>query len=301
VPSTLACFDNCPQAADANGIDPTVSPLPFHPNWDTNNATSIRNDYTFSSSNMLLMEGLNPVILSSPSADQNHEWGVSTGALFEPTAANLAVLDCNWDRDNDPSTPVGSPPQICGWKAGELSEFYNWETGPNSWNQLYILKDSNNESVRFDPPLQVKYTHAQNNINAPDRKYNGATFYLEYNGFGNLSGIPGVCVNIDTGEVGVSCGPDTWWVPEFLIPSTQADGSLTEVYYDDAATPLLIKPLQIEQRMIDVGVAVCNSVVPEPLTTETYPLSDMHEWREPALGNPPRITSAPKVIGGVLQ
>lgn len=308
VPATLACFDNCPDATLVTGIDPTAVALPFHSTWDPVTGTSTKWEYTFSPSTMLLMDPdlpnpPDPVVLSSTSADPSYQYGVTTGALFDPTSANMAMLDCNWDGDNNPSTPIG-PAQICGWKAwSELPVFYTWETGPNAWNQLTVLKNSAGAFVKFDPPLQVQYVHHAplSNPTPADTKYDGVTFYLEYNGFGSLSGIPGVCIDPDTGAT-ASCGQNTWWVPEFLIPDLQPNGvDLTEMLINDGTgRQLIVKPLQIEQRMKHADLTVCDG---DGLTPPTGTLDpDMFSaYDDPNNGTMPRITTGPKVIGGVVQ
>jgi len=69
---------------------------------------------------------------------------------------------------------------------------------PQEWNQFTALRDpTTGTPLTFDAPLQVKYTHSQTNNTKPDYKYNDTTFYLEYNGFGDLWGIPGKCVDWD--------------------------------------------------------------------------------------------------------
>jgi hypothetical protein len=224
-----------------------------------------------------------PVVMSV--ATTTNPWGVMSGALFAPTTANINALDCNWDQDNNPATNT----QVCGWKAwSALDVFYTWETGPGSWNQFSALKDGTGTMLKFEPPLSVKYVHNK----AP---YVGATFLLEYSGFGNLNGIPGKCVNMDTGAE-VQCAPDPAirYVPAFLIPPTQADGSLTKVTVD--TTEYLVKPLELEQRMMrdDAG---CSA-----LSVTPYTLPDLDtEWTDPAIGTEPVVTTAPAVIGGVVQ
>jgi len=91
--------------------------------------------------------------------------------------------------------------RISAW--GELPEFYTWETGANDWNQFTALKDpATLEFEKFDPPLQVKYVHYWDPAGDPT---DTSLFYLEYSGFGNLWGIPGHCVDRDSGEE-VPCG-----------------------------------------------------------------------------------------------
>ena len=45
----------------------------------------------------------------------------------------------------------------CPWEdRNAFSTYYRWETGPNAWNKLTVLVDSDNSSVKFDPPMSVQ-------------------------------------------------------------------------------------------------------------------------------------------------
>ena len=62
----------------------------------------------------------------------------------------------------------------------------------------------------------------------------GKTVQLQFNGFGNLQGIPGYCVNPqDNSEV--DCGPNTRYVPAFSI----ADGETMTLNHSDNTTTTL--------------------------------------------------------------
>jgi hypothetical protein len=277
VPTSFACYNNCPKV-DANGeayTDMMSSGL-------SNTATTT---YTFDAANMVLKDSNSKPVLMTVATTTN-SWGVMSGAMFDPTSANLAALDCDWDKDNNPATN----PQTCGWKAmSALNVFYTWETGPDNWNHFSALKDASG-ILKFETPLSVKYVH-----HSAGSPLNGATFLLDYSGFGNLNGIPGKCVSMDTGG-DVPCGPGMAikWVPAFVIPPVQADGSLTKVTVD--TTEYLVKPLQLEQRMKE-NAGGCTG-----LTVTSYALPDLAtDWTDPAIGTEPKVTAAPAVIGGVVQ
>lgn len=277
VPTTLACYDNCPKAG-SNGIDGTSQqtmtyPMSFDPT--ANN----RHDYTFS--DMLLMDGAYSALLLTAPAGQ--PWGFNSGALFAPTPDNMALLACDWDQQ-----------QTCGWKAWSvLPEFYTWETGPNSWNQFTAAKDGNS-FVKFDPPWQVTYIHSQSDASAYDFRYNGSKFFLQYNGFGDLHGIPGKCVNPnDPSQIVTDCSqPGLRWVPEFTIP---ADSTVTA-----NNTTYLVKPLDVEQRMKKINVpGTCSALNPTDMSG-SMPNVDS-DWVDPNLPAEPTITDSPRVIAGVIQ
>jgi hypothetical protein len=207
--------------------------------------------------------------------------------------------------------------QVCGWKAwSNLPVFYTWETGPNNWNRFIGLKDSGNIFVNFEAPLQIKYVHHQPDAQMPDRVYDGNTFMLEYGGFGQMNGIPSFCVNMDTGDK-VDCSQSGGgsnsirWVPQFTIPSVQPAGaplagSLTEVT-DSNNTKYFVKPLEIEQRMIlDMTAGACNTLASTSFSGYSLPGIGVFAgdafFTNASAGNPePAVSSAPAVIGGVVQ
>jgi hypothetical protein len=297
VPSTLSCLENCPNPATINN---STSADDYFDTWslswqDVAPANANVVDYEFDTTSMILKcvdtdFGCNStgddVVQTASGAST---WGVWSGPLFDLTSSSIQnALACVWD-DTGTST--------CGWQAwSNLDVFYTWETGPNDWNKFTALKDPDTgEFVTFDPPIQVEYTHTQTDTTASDYKYNGTKFYLEYSGFGNLWGIPGVCVDMDTGEE-TECAEGVRWVPEFSIP----DGSTVTDTSTDAE--YLVKALEKEQRMRlsnpsdSSDVSACSS-----LTTTTYTLPSISDWQDPAIGDEPTVTDPPAVIGGVLQ
>jgi hypothetical protein len=236
---------------------------------------------------MVLTDSVTGAPVTAVTTTSPYENGITSGILTSPTSTYWNLLACPWDVNN---TCAGQ-----AWTV--LPEFYVWETGQNTWNQFVTVRDSGGTPVRFDPPLQVKYVHSQPTITAPDYKYNNVTFFLEYSGFGDLHGIPGKCVNIDTGADDPTCssGQSNRWVPEFSIPAADASGNLTEV--TDIGQPTItyfVKALEKEQRLGPGGT--CTG-----LTTTPYQLPSMSSWIDPAIGPEPVITNPPAVIGGVVQ
>ena len=265
IPTNLACFGNCPDLTKINSNDPM--PYDDYGMPQVSPPTQYAS-YSFDSANMVLTSGTIPVVTTS----SVYQFGIMSGPLFDPTPENLALLACDWDGT-----------MTCGWQAwNKLDVYYTWETGPNDWNKFTALvKDGT--VLKFDPPLQVSYVHAWDDLTT-------STFNLEYSGFGNLWGIPGKCIDRDTG-IEADCGPDTRWIPEFSI----AEGSqLTDV--SDGATPYYVKPLEEEQRMKQLDGSACSS-----LTITTYPLPDINQWQDPNIGSEPVVDGPPAVIGGVLQ
>ena len=269
-PSTMACFTNCPD----------ITMIGNGEQWPYNNtyeqpqpvlpAEAQYLSYNFDTSEMLLTYDGTPVLATS----ENYQWGVMSGPLFEPTAENLNLLACDWD-----------PTQTCGWKAHtNLPEYYTWETGPNEWNKFTALVNPIDESMlKFDPPLQVSYLHTWDDLST-------SMFNIEYSGFGNLQGIPGKCIDWDSGDE-VECGEGTRWIPQFSI----SEGTeVTDV--SDGVTNYYVKALDKEQRMKQLDESICAE-----LPTNTYTLPSMSEWVNPDIGTEPVVEGAPAVVGGVVQ
>ncbi len=275
IPAAFACFDRCPDAANITGADPFYAVDPYQ-NVAPSGSTYIT--YTFDTANMVLQDGGTDVVLASANSD--HQWGIWSGPLFDPDAdddgdgtSNLDELACDW-----------SPDETCAGNIRErLNVHYTWETGVEEWHKFTGLRDSNDNFLTFDAPLPVKYAHTGDG-------YTNATFYLEYGGFGELWGIPGKCVDMDTGA-DTECGPDTRWIPEFTISngSVVIDGT-------DNTTEYLVKALEKEQRMQAVAESNCSS-----LSLANYDLPTMGEYTAPDIGDEPTVEGAPAVIGGVLQ
>jgi hypothetical protein len=286
IPANLACFENCLHPSAVN------SSAPFFTNttWDSQNSLSETNmnvdpanlvadthyiPYTFDSSTMELQYNSTAVVMTDSS---NNEHGAWTGALIEPTTQNFAALACDWDSS-----------KTCTWQAWDsLDVFYTWETGTQQWNKLTALQDGNG-FVSFDPPISVEYTHTWGDSST-------SKFYLEYNGFGDIHGIPGKCVDMDTG-----LDTDCWdasgekyirWVPEYTIPNGSV---LTDAVSGDT---FYAKALEKEERMKAVSVSQCTN---SGLSIQSYDLPDGSDYVEPDIGARPAVAGAPAVIGGVLQ
>jgi hypothetical protein len=146
--------------------------------------------------------------------------------------------------------------------------------------------------VTFDPPVKVEYTHTQTDQTAKDYKYNGVKFFLDYNGFGQLNGIPGKCIDTSTGLEVLDCnGSNKRYVPEFSIASGSTVKNSSTTYY--------VKALDVEQRMIKKDEAVCaNANVTAPAGTINLPVIPLN--LDPAIGSEPAGVEV-KVIGGIVQ
>jgi hypothetical protein len=286
VPSKLACYQRCPDPATiASGTDSTVYRDFSGANGPIDNA-SATNAFIYSfdntTSGMVLKQDNDSASVVLTSANSNLQWGVHSGILFDNTTANYNAIRCSWDNNS-----------ICPWDARQdLSTFYTWETGTQDWQKLTVLVASDNSSVRFDPPMSVKYTHSGSTSNT-GKSYDNSSFYLEYGGFGNLWGLPSFCINRKNGEK-VSCANDdsTRYIEDILVPA-YADVTQTA----DGSTNYIVKPLEIEQTMKKASSAsVCTDA---GLAFGDLSLPDESGYTAPDMTVMPVVEGPPTVVGGV--
>ena len=288
IPSKLACYSNCPNPATiGSGTQSTA----FYNFQGTDNA-SATNAYMYSfdntTSGMVLKQDNNSASVVLASANSNFQYGLHSGILFDNTTANYNSLRCSWDNNS-----------ICPWDARtDLSNFYTWETGTNDWNKLTVLVAGDNSSVKFDPPMSVKYTHSGTASNS-GKSYDNASFYLEYGGFGNLWGLPSFCINRKDGEK-VSCANDdsTRYVEDIMV-SAYADVTQTA----DGSTNYIVKPLEIEQTMKKASSAsVCTDAGTDAgLAFGDISLPDSSGYTAPDMTAMPVVEGPPSVVGGVKK
>ena len=281
-PTALYCLNNCPTSASVTAFTGSNSP------FDSTTANqwglgSVSVSYTYDSTG-LKENGSNLAgVISADLFSGQWQNGIQSGRLF--TAA-LSNSDC----------PTGAPSgSVCEPK--NPTAYYTWATGPNQWNQsMWLTKTSDSSVVSFDPPENVAYTVP---TGAAYGSWAGKSIQLQFNGFGNLQGIPGSCVNPqDNSEE--DCGTTgARYVPAFSIP----DGATMTL--TSSNTPLVVKALDAEIRLDKV--AGCTGVdLAQPTSSLTLPsASDVHDPSDPTdayyLGTKPTVTDPPKVVHGVMQ
>ncbi len=192
-------------------------------------------------------------------------WGMRTGPLLP----------------NHPNTYGGiSNP----WDAWNADVFYVYETGHNDWNKTVSLTDSLGETVSFDPPLVFTYTHSTDNDANGLSTHDGRTVQLEYNGNGDLWGIPhdGIDLNGD--------GEPDFWQPEFSI----ADG----VAMGPSGTEYVIKATETELHLAEDSSGSTSLTLDGASSLE---LPDGSDFTNPATVEKPVVTDPPAVIAGVVQ
>jgi hypothetical protein len=292
MPTTLHCLRECPTASTiasyfaqgSNAASPFV-PASFN-NWGPTDAQAVVS-YTTDSALAILKDGASsPIVFTNRDALQarpQYQWGVRTGKLF----ATLADAQCNED-----------PSRYCDSKIDELNVYYQWETGPNQWNQFAAVKDGAGAVVTFDAPLQVSYSVPSG---ARYGQYAGKSIVLQYGGFGELWGIPGHCVSRLTNDR-VSCEtPDSRYVPAFVIPFDEVLGRV-----NNGASTLLAKWLDREIRFARKDPSVCTAAGVTLPTGLTLPsAAGLNDPTDPTssvyIGAKPTVTDAPRVIHGDVK
>jgi hypothetical protein len=293
LPGTLHCLRDCATAASmaAYFAPGSVATSPFAAGTANNfqptpGGTVVH--YGSDAVNAVLLDGaaqpvvldVDPELLGQFPMFMN---GVRGGKLF----ANLGDAECS----------LGSG-TYCEWMVNNLDVYYQWETGVNSYNQFAAVKDGNGDFVTFDAPLQVNF-HVP--AGAAYGQYANQDIVLQYGGFGDLWGIPGVCVSHLTNQE-VSCDTENArYVPSFVIPYDSSSGSVTA----DGQT-YLVKWLDREIRFARKNITVCDSAgltVPSSMTLPTA--QDLKNPSDPNsdiyVGVRPILTDAPRVVHGEVK
>ena len=288
-PTALYCLSQCPTAASLTAFSAGSQSSPFGNSTDQQwfSAPSANTvSYTFSSTG--LMESGSSMVLEQPfqypSGSMYAQGGIMTGRLFDTA---FGTTNCPTGMVCEPSNPAA---------------YYTWQTGPNQWSQsLWLTKASDSSVVQLDAPQNVPYTVPTGTAYG---SFAGKSILLQFNGFGNLFGVPGYCVDPATNAT-VDCSTaNSRYVPMFSL----ADGTTMTLpaTSSTAATPLIVKALDAELRLRDLGPSMPSSACASmTLTTMTLPSGGLHDPTSSTdseyLGAMPTVSSAPKVIDGVLQ
>lgn len=288
---TLYCLNQCPTAAQLAGYSSGSVTTPYANGTDAqwfsapNSANTVT--YTFGAGGLLDATSAPVVWESPPSQSPYAQSGIQTGWLIDSA---LTTANC----------PAGGPDAQAGHlcQPANPATYYTWQTGPNQWNQSLWLTTGGNV-VRFDPPENIAYTVPTGSAYG---SYSGVPILLQFNGFGNLQGIPGSCVN-PADNTAEDCSVNgASYVPMFSIPdgTTMTLPSLS----GQTATPLVVKALngEIFLKSLGNGAAQCASMTLTPLTLPSGGLHDPSSASDTEyLGTKPTVTAAPKVVDGVLQ
>jgi hypothetical protein len=289
LPATLYCLRDCPTNATLTSYF-TADPGPMSPfvpstanNWNPAAADAVVSYHTDSASALLLDASDEPVTFSDAEAFQQkpqYQWGVRSGRLF----TTLADAEC-----------AAASGTYCDYKVNDLEVFYQWETGANGHNQFAAVKDSSGEFLAFDAPLQVTYEVPDS---AAYGAFAGQSMVLQYNGFGDLWGIPGHCVSRTTNETVTCDGEGSRYVPAFVIPFDETNGKVTA-----GDSTYLVKWLDREIRFARKDPSVCSAAgltLPSGMVLPTS--ADLKNPADPNsdiyIGEKPTVDEAPRVIHG---
>ncbi|MFL6605512.1 MAG: hypothetical protein ACJ8R9_29830 [Steroidobacteraceae bacterium] len=299
LPSALHCVSNCPTAdslhtylAQGSGTSPYISGT--YNSWQPTTAP-----VTYALSGNVLIYLSAPVV-DTAAADyqgsQMYQNGVMSGRLVE----NLTDAQCGTDQNGNP--------QYCDWKMAAANVYYQWQTGPNSWDQFTAIKGSNGDFVHFEAPLNVAFKVPANSAaGAPYGAYANTNLILQYGGFGDLWGIPGNCVSSLT-NLTVDCNDpsgDARYVAAFAIPydptATAHQGVVTT-----STKTYLVKWLDREIRFAQEPASTCSNA---GLSTSHAALPDSSGLQNPSDSSsgvyngvePTPTNTAPRVIQGEVM
>lgn len=285
----LYCLSQCPTAAAFAAFPSgTAQASPFGNNTDQQwfSAPAANTvSYSFDGAGLEESSSAAPLVLEQanqyPQGSVYAQNGISSGRLFD---APLTLANC-------PSmTPMGT---VC--EPANPTTYYTWATGPQQWQQSLWLNGASNV-VAFDAPQNVSYTVPNDSAYG---SYAGVPILLQFNGFGNLYGIPGTCVD-PVNNASVTCNtPNSRYVPLFSLP----DGALMTLPIP--MTPLIVKALNAEIRLKNLGTSASSPCASMVLATVPPPTGGTHDPSSSAdsfyIGVKPVVTAAPKVIDGVIQ
>lgn len=288
---TLYCLNQCPTTAQlalfSAGSSQTT---PFGNNTDMQwfSAASSANTVTYTFGATGLLESGSPLVLEQasqyPSGSQYLQNGLQTGWLLD---SPLSLANCGGGF---------SSPAVC--EPANPATYYTWQTGTNQWNQSLWLTTAGSV-VPFDPPQNIAYTVP---TGAAYGTYSGLPILLQFNGFGNVGGIPGYCVNPVDNSVEDCNTSGSSYLPLFSI----ADGTTLNLpsLSGTTTTPLIVKALNgaILLKSLGSGAAQCSAMA---LAPQTLPSGGLHDPSNPSdglyLGAMPSVVAAPKVVDGVVQ
>jgi hypothetical protein len=264
-------------------------PSPFVPssynNWNPTAVGAVI-AYQTDAATALLRFGGQAVTFTDADALHQHpqyQYGVRSGRLV----ADVTAAEC--------SPGSGT---YCDYKINDADVYYQWETGSESHNQFAAVKDANGQFLMFDAPLQVNF-HVP--TGAAYGEFAGQNMVLQYGGFGDLWGLPGVCVSRDTNAVVTCDTQNARYVPAFVIPNDLVSGRVT-----GAGKSYLVKWLEREIRFAKKPLSQCSAaqlqapagiVLPTSalLKNPANPNSDVY------IGAKPTVTAAPRVIHGEIK
>ncbi len=304
LPTTLYCASNCPTAASlqayfTQGQGGQVASPYVAATYNSFQPLPPSGLVQYSASGAVLTDGNSQAVIDTNANDYQpypqYQNGVMSGVLF--TSLSDAVC------------PDGAnPPDYCANQASFADVYYVWQTGPSAYNQFAAVKDASGNFVQFDAPLNVSYSVPA--TGAAYGSYAGTSLILQYGGFGDLFGIPNICVSQVTNLLDNCTDPNALNVAQFIIPyapdANPQQGVVTGTDPSNLTTTYLVKWLQLQIRLANKGLSVCandNLKVPTNIVLPTAAgLQNPSDSSSSVyLGIEPVVTAAPRVIQGVVE
>ena len=288
---TLYCLSQCPTAASLIAFragNAQTSPYGNGTDQQWFSAPSANTvGYSFDAGGLEDSSGGTavPLVLEQPSqypqGSMYAQNGINSGRLFDTP---FSTQNCAG------TVPAGT---VC--EPANPTSYYTWVTGPNQWQQSLWLSSAGS-AIAFDAPQNIPYTVPNDPAYG---SYAGVPILLQFNGFGNLYGIPGDCVD-PVNNAPVACNvPNARYVPLFSIP----DGAT--MMLPNPSTPLIVKALSAEIRLKNLGPSASTACASMTLATVAPPTGGTHDPSNSTdafyIGVKPTVTAPPKVIDGVMQ
>tara|TARA_B100000965_G_scaffold205241_1_gene171348 strand:- start:823 stop:3186 length:2364 start_codon:yes stop_codon:yes gene_type:complete len=232
-PTTLYCLTWCPRYTEIEAAKTEVG-----------NDNSVDRDDVFKSSTKyihgvdaesdLITYTLNTSTLNYAASDGDLSIGTVSSSLYTKLRSS-GIRDGIWSgrlatsKSDFTCTDDWNDYSHCmePMNTGAVATHYRISSGHERWHQQRKLKDSSGDRVIFNGPLDLFF-------NAPNdtTKYSefaGQELRLRYEGGDRLNGIPGRCLNTDTGAFVEDCnkggGAGYWpWIDLFKIPKNETTG-----------------------------------------------------------------------------
>jgi hypothetical protein len=314
VPATLKCARDCPTVASyatltsANASNSATSPYTQNTKqkgggtaaadvvtytWDSAAYTLKKNDVNTAISNALLTAtGI------SLSSYPRYASGIRSGALVDATGTSWSAggaMDCSTNGAF-----------FCDFKSNSLpsATFYVWENGTNAHQSATFLKKPDNTFLEFTAPQSASFEVPNDAIKYG--QFAGAKMNLQFNGFGNLFGIPGKCFSmLDNAEA--NCGPSTRYVPAFSIPENTGTSESGKVTIGGASKWIkyLDREIRFKKIALDSSITLGSAAnLPAALLltgTDTEDPSNSSNSNYAGSVQASDFLSSPSVIHGVVQ
>jgi hypothetical protein len=304
---TLNCVDNCPfwKTDTPNSASTQVY---NHSAWDVNKAV---NNKTFNGNN-------NYEAGKAYQYTYNHAQRklFNTDTAYESTAIEIGGnLRTNWtSTDNAKNISSGAlvldevhplltdviPNSLCTWDNARryvcgwdyentLTEYYYWRSGEYTWDKQWTVKIDGVAPTLSDP-IMVKYTCPAGRTDCAP----GSKLVLNYNGPGQLWGIPNRCVSADDYTVSVDCNTsgDKQWLNKFNLTTSPVNADKTTdkvTKVSDASKEYWILPQGSGEWYNKKGVgtaAECSVALPSG-TAQPIKVDDYYKPSMTDIGSPP--------------